>query len=135
MFQSNPQRPIGHNRLAQMAPIFADQCGFTNANKHKAHGKRALGITMLSNSSVSEQMKLKASRHSNLKSQARYQCMTNENIEKKYKGMNPLLLTNSIGKRNSQDSWRNQVSPSSNTMSPPCDKACVDACYHQNGFQ
>ena len=96
-----------------MAPIFADQWGFTNAKKHKAHGKRVLGIMMLSNASVSEQIKLKASRHSNLKSHARYQCVTNENIEKRYKAMNPLLLNNSIGKCDSQDSWGNQVSPSS----------------------
>ena len=135
MFQLNPQRPIGHNRLAQMAPIFADRCGFTNANKHKAHGKRALGIRVLSNSSVLEHMKLKASRHSNLKSHAKYQRVTNENNEKKYKDMNPSLLNNSIGKRNSQDSWMNFVSLSSKPMSPTQHKAGVDARYHQNGVQ
>ena len=127
MFQSNPQHPISHNRLAQMASIFADQCGFTNANKHEAHGKRALGVTMLSNSSVSEQTKLKAFRHSNLIGHARYQCVINENIEKKYEAMNPLLLNNSIGKRDSQESWMNLVSPSSKPMSPPQNKAAVDA--------
>ena len=89
---SNPNRPIGHNKLAEMAPNFALKCGFDNATQHKAHGKRALGITMLSNSSVSEQMKLKASRHSNLKTHARYQRINDENIKKKYEAMNPSLL-------------------------------------------
>ena len=92
---SNPERPIGHNRLAQMAPEFALQCQFQNAKQHKAHRKHALGITMLSNSSVFEQMKLKALRHSNLKSHATYQYINDENIEKKYEAMNPLLLDDS----------------------------------------
>ena len=91
---SNPERPIGHNRLAQMAPEFAFPCGFENTKQHKAHGKCALGITMLSNSFVSETMKLKASRHSNLKSHARYQRINDENIEKKHEAMDPLLLDN-----------------------------------------
>ena len=93
---SNPNCPIGHNRLAQMAPEFAARCQFQNPNLHKAHGKRALGIRMLSNSSVSELMKLRASRHSNLKSHARwYQRINDENIEKKYEAMNPSLLDDS----------------------------------------
>ena len=95
-YWSNPNRPIGHNKLASMAPVFATKCGFQNALQHKAHGKRALGITMLSNSSVSEQMKLKASRHSSLKSHTRYQRPTNENIEKKYEALNPSLLKSPI---------------------------------------
>ena len=56
---SNPERPIGHNRLAQIAPECAVWCQFQNAKQHKAHGKYALGITMLSNSSIFEEMKLK----------------------------------------------------------------------------
>ena len=66
-YMSNPDQLIGHNKLSIMAPTFATKCGFTNPTAHKAHGKCALGITMLSNSSVSEQMKLKAMQHSDLK--------------------------------------------------------------------
>ena len=101
---SSPAHPIGHNRLAQMAPIFADCCGFTNAKKYNAHGNQALNITMLSNLSVSVQMKLKASRHLNIKSISRYQHITDENIEKKYEAMNPFLLKNSISDGNIKDS-------------------------------
>ena len=79
---TNPERPIGYNRLAQMALEFASWCRFENTKQHKAHRKHALGITMLSNSSVSEQIKLKALRHSNLKSHVRYQYINDENIEK-----------------------------------------------------
>ena len=78
-----------------MAPEFAAWCQFENPNQHKAHGKRALGITTLSNSSVSEQMKLRASRHSKLKTHARYQRINDEIMEKKYESMNPLLLDDS----------------------------------------
>ena len=92
---SNPECSIGHNRLAQTAPEFTIWCGLENESKHKAHGKRAFGIMMLSNSSVSKQTKLKASRHSNLKSHARYQSINDKNIEKKYKAMNCLLLNDS----------------------------------------
>ena len=80
---SNPSCPIGQNRLAQMTPIIAKRCGFENVSKHKPHGKHAFGVTMLSNSSVSEQMKLKCSRHSSIKTHARYQRMTDANINKK----------------------------------------------------
>ena len=92
---SNPERPIGHNRLAQMASEFAARCQFQKPKQHKAHRERALGIMMLSNSSVSEQMKLNASGHSNLKSHASYQRINDENIKKKYEAMNPLLLDDS----------------------------------------
>ena len=51
---SNPEHPIGHNGFAQMALEFALRCRFENAKQHKAHRKRALGIVMLSNSSISE---------------------------------------------------------------------------------
>ena len=91
MFQSNPEHAIGHNKLAQMAPTFAERCGFDNPRQHKAHGKRALGITMLSNSSVSEHVKMRSSRHSNLKTHERYQRLTDDNIDKKYEAMNPSL--------------------------------------------
>ena len=47
---------------------------------------------MLSNSSVSEQTKMRASRHANMKTHARYQRVTQDNIEKKYEAMNPSLL-------------------------------------------
>ena len=85
-----------------MAPEFAVRCQFQNPYQHKAHGKCALGIKMLSNSSVSEQMKLRALRHSNMKSHARYQRINDENIEKKYEAMNPSLLDDS-SKRNDTD--------------------------------
>ena len=51
---SNPEQPIGHNKLVQIAPTFATKCAFTNPTTHKAHGKSALGISMLANLSVSE---------------------------------------------------------------------------------
>ena len=78
-----------------MAPEFAARCQFQNPHQHKAHGKRALGITMLFNSSVSEQMKFRALRHSNRKSHARYQRINDEIIKKKYEAMNLSLLNDS----------------------------------------
>ena len=60
-FQSNPECAIGHNKLAQMVPSFAEQCGFDIPRQHKAHGKYSLGIIMLSNSSVSEHVKMMSS--------------------------------------------------------------------------
>ena len=81
-----------------MAPIFAQKCGFDNPRQHKAHGKRGLGITMLENSTVSEHVKMRSSRHSNLKTHKLDKRFTSENIDKKYEAMNPSL--------------RNSVSPS-----------------------
>ena len=95
-----------------MALKFASRCKFQNAKQHKAHRKRVLGITMISNSSVSEQMKLKGSRHSNLKSHAGYQRINDESIEKKYETMNPSLLDDSS--KHARDT--NQLHPS--TPSP-----------------
>ena len=57
--------------------------------------KCTLGITIFLNSSVSEQMNLKISKHLYLKSHTRYQRINNEYIEKKYKAINPLLLNDS----------------------------------------
>ena len=91
-----------------MAPEYAAQCQFQNAKQHKAHGKCAFGITMLSNSSVSEQMKLIASRHSNLKSHARYQRINDENVKKKYEAMNPSLLDD----LSKHAKYTNQLQPS-----------------------
>ena len=65
-FMFNPDRVIGHNKLTSMAPIFAKCCGFDDPTQHKPLGKRALGITMLSNSTVSEHLKMSSLRHSNL---------------------------------------------------------------------
>ena len=78
-----------------MAPIFAQKCGFVNPRQHKAHGKHALGITMLANSTVSEHVKLRLSKHSDLKTHERYQYLTEESVVKKYKAMNPSLCTSS----------------------------------------
>ena len=72
---------------------FANKCKFDNPELHKPHGKRALGITLLQNSSLSEQGKLKAARHSDMKSHVQYQCDTNENLEKKYEALNPSLIS------------------------------------------
>ena len=97
-----------------MAPQFALKCGFENPMQHKPHGKRALGITMLSNSSVSEHVKLRSSRHSNLKTHERYQRLTAENLDKKYEAMNPSLRSPSTSEP--------VPSPRKNSSPPPVDK-------------
>ena len=56
-FRADPDRPVGHNSFAKWAIEFATLCMLTNPKKHKPHGKRSLGITLLSNSSVSEKTK------------------------------------------------------------------------------
>ena len=66
---------------------------------HTPHDKRTLGVTMLSNSFVSEQTKLKSSMHKIMKTHTRYQRITPEILEE-YKVMNPSLLCDS----SSQDS-------------------------------
>ena len=90
MYFTNPCRHIGKNQLASLAPFFAQICQFENSQGHKAHGKRAFGITLLSNSSVA---KLRVSRYTNMKTHTRYQRLIDKNIEK-YKVMNPLLHLN-----------------------------------------
>ena len=80
-YMSDPVRQIGKNKLSTYAPIFANQCGFNDPTRHKPHGKRALGITILSNSGTSEDLMLKVSRHVIVKMHARYQCLTSESIE------------------------------------------------------
>ena len=92
-----------------MCTKFATICKFTDAHLHKPHGKRALGVTMLSNSSVSEQTKLKVSRHKSMKTHAHYQRVTTENLDKKYEAMNPSLRNDtssqdSIDSKSSSDS-------------------------------
>ena len=82
---SDPERQVGKNKLSTYAPIFANHCGFNDPTRHKPQGKRALGIMMLSNSGTSEDLKLKASRYTNMIKHSRYQCLTAENIEKNTK--------------------------------------------------
>ena len=82
---SDLERQIRKNKLSMYAPIFANQCGFNDPTHHKPHGKKALGIIMLSNSGTSEDLKLKASRHTNMNTHVRYQYLTNESIEKNTK--------------------------------------------------
>ena len=89
---SNPKRSICHNELASMEPLFAEHCCFDNPQLHNAHGKWSLGIMILSNSSVSEQTKMRSLQHANMKTHVQYQRVTQANNEKKYEAMNPLLL-------------------------------------------
>ena len=53
-YSTNLSRHIRKNKLSSLAPIFAQLCKFDNPLGHKAHGKRAFGMTLLSNSSVAE---------------------------------------------------------------------------------
>ena len=78
---SDPEIQNGTNKLSMCTLIFANQCGFNDPTRHKPHGKRALGITILSNSGTSEDLMLKVSRHVIVKMHARYQCLTSESIE------------------------------------------------------
>ena len=81
-FKSDPSKNIGKNQFDVMCSTFATLCKFKDAEHHKPHGKRTLGITMLSNLSVSEQTKLKVSRHASMKTHACYQRITPNNLEK-----------------------------------------------------
>ena len=81
-YMSDAERQIGKNKLSIYAPIFANRCGFNDLACQKPHGKRAVGITMISNSSSQKKLNLKTSRHVNMKMHARYQHLTAENIEK-----------------------------------------------------
>ena len=94
LYITYPGVHIGKNKLASLAPIIAQICQFENPQAHKAHGKRSFGITLLSNSSATEETKLRVSRHTGMKSHTRNQRLTGKNIEKKYKAMNPLLCRN-----------------------------------------
>ena len=78
--------------LSVWAQDFAKICGFCNPENHKPHKKRALGITMLSNSNCSTATKLKAARHSDPKTHARYQRDTAVNQDRRQEAMNPSLL-------------------------------------------
>ena len=126
-----------------MAPEFAVWCQFQNAKQRKAHRKLALGITVLSNSSVSEQMKLKASRHSSLKSHTRYQRSNDENIEKKYEAINPSLLDDSSKHAKDTDQSHpttpspqqkqtNFLTPSSTIPPQPSERNIVTPSFDQN---
>ena len=97
-FKSDPSKNIGKNQFDVMCSTFATLCKFEDAAHHKPHGKHALGVTMLSNLSVSEQKKLKVSRHASMKNHACYQKITSENLEKKHKAMNLSLCTESSSK-------------------------------------
>ena len=58
------------NILTIYAKILHQFAKFEDAHLYTPHGKRALGVTMLSNLSVSEQRKLKSSRHKSIKTYA-----------------------------------------------------------------
>ena len=128
-YQSNPKRAIGHNRLARMPPIFASWCGLDNQHLHKPLGKRALDITMLSNSTVSEDTKMRASRHANLKTHACYQRPTNKNVNQKYKAMNPLLCTSSDSSKSQEKNSILSSSPKTICNSWP--STITPTSYHQ----
>ena len=98
-----------------MAVEFANKCKFDNPELHKPHGKRALGITLLQNSSLSEQGKLKAARHSDMKSHVRYQRDTDENLEKKYEALNPSLISKDSSSIISTSTATSSIKP---TVSP-----------------
>ena len=72
-----------------MCENFALICKFEDPHLNTPHGKRALAVTMLSNSSVLEQTKLESSRRKSMKIHAWYQKITPENLEKKFEAMNP----------------------------------------------
>ena len=74
-----------------MAQKFASICGLSNPEKHKPHGKRAFGITLLSNSSCATAKKLKASRHLHSNTQALYQQANIVDTDKRQEAMNPPL--------------------------------------------
>ena len=74
-----------------MAPIFGQQCGFDNLRQHKVHSKHTLGITLLLSCSVSKHVEMRSLQHSNIKTHECYKSLTNDNIDRKYKAMNPLL--------------------------------------------
>ena len=83
--KSNPSKNIGKNQFDVICSTFATLCKFTNAHLRKPHGKHTLGVTMLSNSSISEQTKVKVSRHASMKTHAHYQRITSGNLEKSAK--------------------------------------------------
>ena len=78
---------------------FAEICKFHNLSKHTAHWKQALGVTLLSNLSISEQTKLKASPHSNMSSHVLSQRLADENHNEQYKAMDPALTREFVCKQ------------------------------------
>ena len=93
-YATNPSRHVSKDKLSLIAPIFTKLCKFKNSNSHKAHGKRAFSITLLSNFSVAGNTKLRVSRHTNMMTHTSFQRLKDQNIENKYEGMNPLLCLN-----------------------------------------
>ena len=109
-----------------MCKNFASICKFEDAHLHMPHGKSALGFTMLSNLSVSEQIKLKSSRHKSMKTHARYQRITPENLEKKYEAMNPLLRSDSSSQDSVESPPKKKVSKQNEHCSQKNNKSTSD---------
>ena len=63
---------------------------------HKVYGKRALGITINSNSSVVDKTKIWVARHSNLKVHARYHRFTDKTNDTNYERIKPSRCTSSF---------------------------------------
>ena len=89
--------PISTNLLTSVLRVASCTfgIGFDNPRQQKPHRNCALGITMLSNSAVSEHVKMRSLRHSRLKIHERYQRLTYKSIGTKNEAMNPLLCTSS----------------------------------------
>ena len=82
---TNPERPIGHNKLSDIQKACSQLCGYSNPHRCTSRGLRSFGVTKLVNSSeISETDKLCASRHKSLSSHAHYQRTTDESRDARY---------------------------------------------------
>ena len=59
-----------------MGPIYSQPFDFEHPTLHNPHGKQKVGITMLSNLSISEETKTSASKHLNSNIHDHYQLLT-----------------------------------------------------------
>ena len=71
-YKSNTVLKIDKNAFNAMCKNFRIIYKFDDAQLHMPHGKRALDVIMLSNLSLSDQTKLKVSRHKSIRTYACY---------------------------------------------------------------
>ena len=98
-YQTNVKLCVRKNIFSVWTVKFAEICKICNLSKHTPYGKQALSFKLISNSSISKETKLKASRQSNMSMHVTYQRLTDENHNKRYITMNPALTREVVNKQ------------------------------------
>ena len=116
-FQSNTDGKIGYNQLSMMR--YWSLLSVVISKTQRFTRLMTSVRVILYNTFVLEETKLRTLHHSNMKTHAYHQRITNENIERKTKAMNPSLCT---------PAGTNQVTPPKTSFLPICcEKNCSTA--------